>query len=79
MHVSFHMFARFASVHICRVGQNCIHIYALYDHIFDEIPAKMPYVHRLYLYGSGQPYTCAMRALSMTPAAAVINLLAYLL
>jgi len=31
------------------------YIYAVYDHIFGDLPAKIP-----YLYGSGQPYAVAV-------------------
>jgi hypothetical protein len=39
------------SYNICRVGQDCIYnIYTVFDRIFGEFPAKIPYVHRIYIY-----------------------------
>ena len=47
--------------HICMVGQNRIHLYTVHDRKSGDFPANntvySPYVY-IYIYGSGQPYTC---------------------
>jgi hypothetical protein len=35
------------------------YIYTVYGHIFGDFPAKNT-VYKPYIYGSGQPYTCAV-------------------
>jgi hypothetical protein len=32
-----------------RVGQKEMYIYATYDRIFNDIPAKIPYIHHIYM------------------------------
>jgi hypothetical protein len=46
------------SLHMCRVGQN--RIYAPYMTVYWDIPCQKFRIYTIYIYGSGQPYTCAV-------------------
>jgi hypothetical protein len=34
-----------------------VYIYAAFDCVFGDFPAKIPLMHRIHIHGSGQPYS----------------------